>query len=72
MDGVEEMMESLAIDESSFDDYDDYVDYQYEFDACRFFDFTVDETNNQVEGAERWFLFAAEYPAARKYLNFTF
>ncbi|GJR53281.1 hypothetical protein Tco_1403802 [Tanacetum coccineum] len=60
MDQVEDMMESLAIDESSFDDFDDYVEYQYEFDACRFFDFTIDETNNAVQRVERWFSIAAE------------
>ncbi|GJY10275.1 probable alpha,alpha-trehalose-phosphate synthase [UDP-forming] 7 [Tanacetum coccineum] len=60
MDQVEDMMESLAIDESSFDDSDDYVEYQYEFDACRLFDFTINETNNAVQRAERWFSIAAE------------
>ncbi|GKB25769.1 hypothetical protein Tco_0865170 [Tanacetum coccineum] len=61
MDQVEEMMESLAIDESSFDDSDDYVEYQYnDLMHVGFFDFTIDETNNAVQRVERWFSIAAE------------
>lgn len=67
MDEVEEMMESLAIDdESSLNNYDHYVDFTYEFDASKFFDFSMDETSYEVREAEGWFRFAREYPPARK------
>ncbi|CAI9295724.1 unnamed protein product [Lactuca saligna] len=61
MDEVQEMMEALAINESSFYEY---VDLKYEFDACQFFDFSVDETDYDVQEAERWFRYAREYPPA--------
>lgn len=67
MDEVQEMMEALAINESLFYEY---VDLKYEFDACQFFDFSVDETDYDVQEAERWFRYAREYPPARKHLNF--
>ncbi|KAL4574861.1 hypothetical protein LXL04_021701 [Taraxacum kok-saghyz] len=63
MDDVQEMMESLAINESSLYDYE-YVDLKYEFDACQFFDFSVNETDYEVHEAERWFGYAREYPPA--------
>nr|KAJ0194052.1 hypothetical protein LSAT_V11C800392530 [Lactuca sativa] len=61
MDEVQEMMEALAINESLFYEY---VDLKYEFDACQFFDFSVDETDYDVQEAERWFRYAREYPPA--------
>ncbi|KAI3517611.1 hypothetical protein L1887_16826 [Cichorium endivia] len=61
MDEVQEMMKGLAIDESSF--YES-VDLKYEFDACQFFDLSVDETEYEVQEAERWFRYAREYPTA--------
>ncbi|KAI3735200.1 hypothetical protein L6452_14690 [Arctium lappa] len=59
---LEEMMEGLALDESSTF-YEDY-DPAYEFDACKFFDFCVDETDYEIRQAERWFRYAQEYPPA--------
>ncbi|KAI3731272.1 hypothetical protein L1987_62460 [Smallanthus sonchifolius] len=61
MDQVEEMMEGLTIDGSSFYWY---VDLDYEFDACQFFDFSSEETKFEVQEAERWFRFARDYPPA--------
>ncbi|XP_071728965.1 uncharacterized protein [Rutidosis leptorrhynchoides] len=60
MDDVQEMMEGLAIDESSLV----YVDFEYEFDACHFFDFCVDETDYDVLKSERWFLYDHGYNSA--------
>ncbi|KAL7003217.1 hypothetical protein U1Q18_004375, partial [Sarracenia purpurea var. burkii] len=45
-------------------DYLDFseVDYDYEFDADRFFDFTRPESSSETEEAERWFESAGNYP----------
>lgn len=64
MDDVQEMMEGLAIDESS----SFYVDFEYEFNASQFFDFCVNETDYEVREAESWFVCAPQYPPARKHL----
>ncbi|KAL5570047.1 hypothetical protein UlMin_026622 [Ulmus minor] len=37
------------------------IDMDYEFDAARFYDFTRDETNWEIEEAEQWFEFAGSY-----------
>ncbi|XP_058205348.1 protein TPX2-like [Rhododendron vialii] len=38
------------------------VDFDYEFDASRFFDFTRPESSLEAEHAERWFESAPSYP----------
>ncbi|KAK1415330.1 hypothetical protein QVD17_31110 [Tagetes erecta] len=62
MDQVLEMMEDLAIDESS--SFYWYVDLDYEFDASQYFDFSAEETKFDVREAERWFRYARDYPPA--------
>lgn len=42
------------------------VDFDYEFDASRFFDFTRPESSLEAEHAERWFESAPSYPPSRK------
>nr|XP_043616299.1 uncharacterized protein LOC122588240 [Erigeron canadensis] len=59
---IKEMMEGLAINESSSSSL--YVDLEYEFDACQFFDLSVNETDSDVRKAEGWFRCIPEYPPA--------
>lgn len=42
------------------------IDWEYEFDAARFFDFGCPESDKEAEEAERWFAIAGNYPASRK------
>ncbi|KAF5959901.1 hypothetical protein HYC85_001110 [Camellia sinensis] len=41
------------------------VDFDYEFDAARFFDFTRLESYSEAQDAERWFQSAGTYPPSR-------
>ncbi|XP_071711835.1 uncharacterized protein [Rutidosis leptorrhynchoides] len=59
MDEEMENMKDLVADEASFSNE---IDFEYEFDANQFFDFTVDETESEAEEAETWFRFACEHP----------
>lgn len=42
------------------------IDFDYEFDAARFYDFTRPETDLESIKAERWFESAESYPPSRK------
>jgi len=42
------------------------VDFDYEFDAPRFFDFTRPESELEVRQSEAWFDSASSYPPSRK------
>lgn len=42
------------------------IDLDYEFEAARFFDFTREETEEEVCEAEFWFETAKSYPPSRK------
>lgn len=46
----------------------DKVDFDYEFDAARFYDFTRSETDSEAREAERWFESSGNYPPSRKHL----
>lgn len=41
------------------------IDLDYEFDAVRFFDFSVQETPDQARQAQLWFQSAVSYPPSR-------
>lgn len=45
------------------------IDPDYEFDASRFYDFTLPETNTEAREAERWFESAESYPPSRKHFR---
>nr|XP_043617462.1 protein TPX2-like [Erigeron canadensis]XP_043617463.1 protein TPX2-like [Erigeron canadensis] len=65
---LEETMDDemdLFVDEiGSFlsDDDNVFVDENYEFDACQFYDFNKDETQSEADEADTWFCYAHEYP----------
>ncbi|XP_071728651.1 uncharacterized protein [Rutidosis leptorrhynchoides] len=59
MDEEMEIINDLVAEEASCSNE---IDFDYEFDANQFFDFTVDETESEAEEAENWFRFACEYP----------
>jgi hypothetical protein len=42
------------------------IDWDYEFDACQFYDFTRVESNTEAGEAARWFEIAGSYPPSRK------
>ncbi|OIW07867.1 hypothetical protein TanjilG_19968 [Lupinus angustifolius] len=48
----------------------DEIDLDYEFDAPRFFDFTIDETFWDAFEAEKWFEYATSYPPSPFLLKF--
>lgn len=43
------------------------IDLDYEFDAVRFFDFSVEETPAQASQAQLWFQSAGSYPPSRPF-----
>jgi len=43
------------------------IDLDYEFDAVRFFDFSVQETPDQALQAQQWFQSAVSYPPSRPF-----
>lgn len=43
----------------------DYIDFGYEYDASRYFDFTREETAAEARVAELWFETAQSYPPSR-------
>ena len=46
------------------------IDWEYEFDSARFFDFCCPESDREAQEAERWFAVAGNYPVSRKtFLN---
>lgn len=45
------------------------IDLDYEFDASRFYDFTLPETDTEAREAERWFESAKSYPPSRKHFH---
>jgi hypothetical protein len=46
---------------------EDDIDFDYEFHAPNFFDFTSQETPDQAQQAERWFETAATYAPSRSF-----
>ncbi|XP_071934247.1 uncharacterized protein [Coffea arabica] len=40
------------------------IDWEYEFDAARFFDFCCPESDREAQEAERWFAVAGNYPVS--------
>lgn len=44
------------------------IDFDYEFDAAMYYDFTRPETKQETREAEDWFKFAGSYPPSRKHL----
>lgn len=42
-------------------------DWKYEFSAPQYFDFAYEETQEDIEEAERWFESAIPYEASRKF-----
>ena len=44
------------------------IDFDYEFDATRFFDFTRPESEAESRFSESWFFSAPDYPPSRKSL----
>ena len=45
---------------------DDEIDFDYEYDAANYYDFTTPETDSEAHEAERWFETAAYHPPTRK------
>jgi hypothetical protein len=45
------------------------IDFDYEFDAPRSYDFTWPETDLEAREAERWFESAQSYPPSRKHFH---
>ncbi|PWA48187.1 TPX2 [Artemisia annua] len=60
---MDEIMEDVVGDHVENDDIIDIdIDFEYEFDACQFYDFTRGETLSESRQAEDWFRSANEYP----------
>ncbi|XP_023533936.1 uncharacterized protein LOC111795632 isoform X2 [Cucurbita pepo subsp. pepo] len=55
---MDEEMEEVT--DQPFDS--DEIDFDYEFDAAMYYDFTRPETEMEMRGAEDWFKFAGTYP----------
>ncbi|KAK9070345.1 hypothetical protein SSX86_010746 [Deinandra increscens subsp. villosa] len=53
------MEEDLVEGEAS---YSEDVDFEYEFDAPHFYDFSLDDSDSE---ADSWFRYAHEYPPSR-------
>lgn len=47
------------------------IDFEYEFDAVKFYDFTKFETPEEISESEMWFDLAGGYPPSRKILSIT-
>ncbi|KAL3521464.1 hypothetical protein ACH5RR_019613 [Cinchona calisaya] len=54
---MEEFVEDYYLEPSE-------IDWEYEFDAARFFDFSFPESDKEAEEAERWFSVAGNYPVS--------
>ena len=63
---MDEEMEEVT--DQPFDS--DEIDFDYEFDAAMYYDFTRPETEMEMRGAEDWFKFAGTYPPSRKHFVF--
>lgn len=64
-------MVDMDDDVEEFVEEDDFMeagafDWEYEFDAAQYFDFSRPETQADSQEAERWFSNAGNYPASRK------
>lgn len=64
----EEMEHFVEVEDS--EDEEGYklseIDFEYEFDAAHFFDFSRSETISEVLEAEHWFHVSGNYPSSRK------
>lgn len=60
---MEEEFEEIEVEASPCCDE---IDFDYEYDAPRFWDFTRYETFWDVFEAEQWFEYATSYPPSRK------
>lgn len=61
------MDEEMEMEEEIVQVYDVVeVDFDYEFDAARFFDFTRPESETESRLSESWFHDAPNYPPSRK------
>lgn len=60
-----EMEMEMEIEDNEF--VCDEIDFDYEFDAARFFDFTAPETTAQARQAETWFQTAGSYCPSRSF-----
>ncbi|KAL4373041.1 hypothetical protein AHAS_Ahas05G0042100 [Arachis hypogaea] len=67
---MEEEEEDMEIENDVYVAHE--IDLDYEFDAARFFDFTVQESPVQARLAELWFETAASYPPSRRFSPFLF
>ncbi|GJV61157.1 protein TPX2 [Tanacetum coccineum] len=59
---MDHIMEDVVVVDNVDNDDDHQIDFEYEFDACHFYDFNRDETLSESREAEDWFGSATEYP----------